>query len=689
MKPHRTIVLVAGLAALAAAPASRPAPVATGLPPLVFVSRQPLPGGLGVPGIGPTGRTAAAGGRLMVLRSGGIAKPLLADGACYDVSDPAVSWDGRRIAFAGLAAPESSWRIYTVNADGRGLAPLTRDDGARDLSSLGAAAARFARFDDFDPCWLPDGRVCFASTRFPQIAEVGGVPSSNLYVVNADGTRLRRISSERNGAEEPTVDLETGRIVFARWWTNRFFASERDPSGITTDRALAVPSDTVDLWQAITITPDGDLPKLAGGNPRVRLETMAYQPLVLRDGTLIGVRAEEPSLFPAGGGLTLVAFPRRFAPARVIAGGEGRSACAPAALPDGRIVFSYDAAGSGDFGLFVAEPDGRGLARVLDLPGTLELDAAPLAARRLPPVLRPIYADLPHALPVSRNAELHDLVDTFRFDCLNVFANAPVDFPVPDAVPFQSGVRIRFYAVLARPDSPAGDTAVLVRESTVDRTGQVHEHDLPADAPMFEQLVDAHGHVLRSTMGPAQVPGFNSGRFGGGTKCVGCHLGHSVIPVAESAHLGKVFNAATSASVAASSVAPGTAGARAAVDRRARGPAGEVGWIAGSLEDQQIALSWRSPIDLETLVLYAIGPLSAAGTDLRIRECELAFYCQGREIRRQVIRRELSPSGTRIECQGIRVDSLEVRPTRSVGRILGRAAVGLAEIETLARLPEN
>ena len=398
------------------------------------------------------------------------------------------------------------------------LAALTRTDRATDLSPLGAAARRFQRYDDVDPCWLPDGRVCFASTRYPQASEVAGLNASNLFVVGAKGTGLVRITTERNGAEEPAVDPRTGRIVYARWWLNRYLASEREAIGATTDRALAVPADTVDLWQAVSIEPDGNGIRLAGGHPRVRAELAAYQPLVLSDGTLLGVRGD---LLAPGAGknrLTLECFPGGFAPPRHLAGPlsrAGGSACAPAVLPGGRILFSYDHRGSGDFALHTASTLGSVPRRLLDLPGTLELDAAPIVARKRPPILAGGLPPIATDLPLVRTEQLGESGRTFRFDCLNVFANAPVDAPFPDGVPAVRGARIRFFAVLSRPEAVGGDSLVLVRESEVNLEGGVHEHGMPADTPLFEQLVDSKGRVLRSSSGPAHVPGFNSGRLGG------------------------------------------------------------------------------------------------------------------------------------------------------------------------------
>jgi hypothetical protein len=684
MRNARLLLLVIPLLSLAAAAAP------PRLPALVFVSRNgPGAGMAGVPGVGPRDRTLASGGSLLVRESNGRFRVLLPAGTLFDASDPCVSWDGKRIVFAGAAARDSAWRIYVVGADGRGLRAITRTDRALDLAPLGGDPGVFERYDDFDPCWLPDGRVCFASTRFPQIAEAGGRVASNLFTVNADGTDLRRLTTERNGGEEPAVDPATGRILYTRWWFNRYLASESETSGITTDRTCAVPSDTVDLWITVSAMTDGDGVRLAGGDPRGRASMAAYQPAMLTDGTLVGVRGERLALSPDGGRLTVQIFPRGFAAPVPLAGGgvNGVSACAPAFLPDGRVVLSLDRAGSGDFGLYAVRQDGSGLERILDFPGTLELDAAPLVAHRRPPVLAPQLVSPMPDLPVTSVARLHDLTNTFRFDCLNVFANAGIDQPFPAAPPMQQGVRIRFYAALARPGSALGDSVVLVRESPVSPYGAVHQEDMPSDVPMFEQLVDDRGRVLRSASGPAHVPGFNAGRFGTGTKCVGCHAGHSALPVPESHGLGKWLNASPSAEVTATGAAPGTAGPAAIADRRTLGPPAEVAWV-GLSADETLRLQWKWPIEVNALVVYALRPGSAPGTDLRIHQCEFRFFRNGQETGSKVMRAALSPGGTRVECDGVRVDAIEIHPLRVTGRVMNRPVVGIAEVETIARMAD-
>src|SRR5262252_4828267 len=148
--------------------------VPQGIPSIVFVSRHPVPGDpRAVPGLGPAHRTVATGGRLMVREASGTVREILPKGTLFDVSDPAVSFDARSIAFAGTPAADSAWRLFVVDLDGHELRAVTRSD-----------ENRAGRYDDFDPCWIGGRRLCFASTRHGLTAEYADVPVSNLYVVD-------------------------------------------------------------------------------------------------------------------------------------------------------------------------------------------------------------------------------------------------------------------------------------------------------------------------------------------------------------------------------------------------------------------------------------------------------------------------------------------------------------------------
>ncbi|MGH7731981.1 MAG: TolB family protein [Candidatus Eiseniibacteriota bacterium] len=534
----RAGVLALALAATGAAPG--------GLPPIVFVSRNPVPDDpSAIPGLGPHHRAVATGGRLLVRERDGRVRELLPAGAFYDVSDPSVSPDARRITFAAVAHRDSSWHIWVVGLEGEDLRQVTFD--------LPHLRSRGEGDDDLDPCWINDTSLVFASTRDTQRAQYADVAVTNLYLTSApSATRsygYLRITSERNAAEEPTMDWRRRRIVFSRWWFNRYQAA-RDASGITTDPAMALTRDTVNLWQTMEMSPGARVPRLAAGDLRTRRGTMGYQPALLADGTIVSVYAANLGLSPRPGGTGIHALARDFGGERRLAGalvpGRGGdayagteglappSACAPAGLPDGRVLFSYDPGARGDFGLYVMRADGTRLARLLDFPGTLELDAAPVVRHRLPPREPPLAGDELEQPPPAPGPDgiIHiTLSSTFRYHALDVFADGPPGSPARGAAPRTEGARIRFYRTLPRPWREGGDTAVLVREAPVGPRGEVNERGLPADTPMFEQLVDREGRALMTAHGPAHVAGSNAGTAGTTSRCVGCHLGHSTLPV--------------------------------------------------------------------------------------------------------------------------------------------------------------
>ena len=273
----------------------------------VFVSRNPVPSIIfddpgAVPGLGPEYRTIAVGGRLLVRKADGSIQSLVDARQLYDVADPCVSWDATMIVFSGLEHPDSNWRIYQIDADGSRFKQLTYTDRALDLSQFGAAAPFLARYDDFDPCYLPDYRIVFASTRYPSIASYYQLLTSNLFVIHSDGTGIKRLTTERNGGEEPSIDPITGRIVYARWWVNTDRPSNQTRDGISRVGNQTLTDDIANIWHAVSIRPDGTELKLYAGFARTRFGTQTYKPSLLDDGRLLSVFSPYTSMTPAIGG---------------------------------------------------------------------------------------------------------------------------------------------------------------------------------------------------------------------------------------------------------------------------------------------------------------------------------------------------------------------------------------------------
>jgi Tol biopolymer transport system component len=118
-----------------------------------------------------------------------------------------VAWspDGSRIAFGRFSQTgPAHGQIWTVRIDGSDPRQLTADDAGGN-----------------EPAWSPDGAmIAFLSDRADPLAhQVGHAPISDLYVMNADGTGVIRLTKSSdcggNGVTSPSWSPDGSRLVFA------------------------------------------------------------------------------------------------------------------------------------------------------------------------------------------------------------------------------------------------------------------------------------------------------------------------------------------------------------------------------------------------------------------------------------------------------------------------------------------
>lgn len=140
------------------------------------------------------------------LAQGGKVATLLevSDGVARDLE---VHFDGQTLLFAMRHSAAEPYAIYEMAADGTNLRQLTRPVGATDI----------------DPCYLPDGRIAFASTRDGKFCGCNRHIQANLFVMAADGTKVRQIGRNNLFESRPSV-LSDGRILYDRWeYVDRHF----------------------------------------------------------------------------------------------------------------------------------------------------------------------------------------------------------------------------------------------------------------------------------------------------------------------------------------------------------------------------------------------------------------------------------------------------------------------------------
>ncbi len=128
----------------------------------------------------------------------GQATTILAD-AKGGLRDPQVRYDGKRVLFSYRRGGTENYLLYECNLDGSDLRQITSGE-----------------HDDFEPSYLPDGGIVFVSSRCNRWVNCWVSQVAVLYRCEADGSRLRPISSNNEHDNTPWP-LPDGRILYTRW----------------------------------------------------------------------------------------------------------------------------------------------------------------------------------------------------------------------------------------------------------------------------------------------------------------------------------------------------------------------------------------------------------------------------------------------------------------------------------------
>ena len=158
--------------------------------------------------------TGPAAVKTIDLARGGRVKTLLdlPEGVARDLD---VGFDGRTILFSMRRNVKDDYHVYEMVADGSGLRQLTALPGV----------------SDFDPLYLPDGRIAFSSTREPKYCMCNRHIMGNLFRMDADGANIHQIGRSTLHEGHGTLTPE-GTIVYDRWeYVDRNFG---DAQGVWT-----------------------------------------------------------------------------------------------------------------------------------------------------------------------------------------------------------------------------------------------------------------------------------------------------------------------------------------------------------------------------------------------------------------------------------------------------------------------
>ena len=117
------------------------------------------------------------------------------------IRDPAVSWDGKQVAFAWKKSLDGDdYHIHELDLTDNRIRQVTQGSGVA----------------DYEPAYLPNGDFIFSSTRCVQTVDCWWTEVSNLYACGPDGRHVRRLGFDQVHTVYPQV-LDDGRVIYTRW----------------------------------------------------------------------------------------------------------------------------------------------------------------------------------------------------------------------------------------------------------------------------------------------------------------------------------------------------------------------------------------------------------------------------------------------------------------------------------------
>jgi len=119
------------------------------------------------------------------------------------VGDVDLNFDGDKMLFS--MPNEKHWQVFEIDAKGENLRQVTQGFISEHA-------------ENYDPCYLPSGKIIFDSTApgqgVPCIGAGGRV--ANLYQMEANGEGVRQLCFDQDHNWCPTV-MENGRVMYLRW----------------------------------------------------------------------------------------------------------------------------------------------------------------------------------------------------------------------------------------------------------------------------------------------------------------------------------------------------------------------------------------------------------------------------------------------------------------------------------------
>ncbi len=444
----------------------------------------------------------------------GVVEPLLDDPHGV-LRDPAVSWDGKRLAFAWKKSlNDDDYHLYELDLSNKAVRQVTAGKGVA----------------DYEPAYLPNDELIFASTRCVQTVDCWWTEVSNLYACDSNGKRLRRLGFDQVHTVYPQV-LDDGRVIYTRWDYNDrgqvfpqpLFQMNADGSGQAGFYANS-------SWFPTTIAHARGIP---GSGQVLAILCGHHTPQTGKLAVIDPARGREENQ-----GVQLVSPERETKAERIDGyGQQGELFCYPFPLDASQWLVSYAPdgwsgserrGGDASFGLYWMDRAGHRELLASD-PALPCLQAVVLAARPRPPQ-RASQIDWKRdtaACYVSDIYQGQGLAGVAR-GTIRKLRVVALDFRVAGIGENHNGGPAGG-ALVSTPiaiGNGAWDVKRVLGDATVQEDGSAY-FEVPARTPVYFQALDSHGRAVQTmrtwnTLQPGEV-----------ASCVGCHENRNSTPLVE------------------------------------------------------------------------------------------------------------------------------------------------------------
>ena len=399
------------------------------------------------------------GARIVLVEPGKKARPLT--GEFHSACDPDVSFDGKRMLFAGQREATDPWNLFEMELDGSGVRQVTDDPG--DARNPVYQGGMYAITSD-----RPWDQITFVSTRAGEINEYGNAPSTNLYSCLMDGSSVRRLTFNPSSDLDPTV-LPDGRLLFSSWQRSTL---EHGPLG------------RVALFAALT---DGlDYALFAGDEGR----RIKHMPCVTDERLVVFVEGDRVG-WDGAGSLASVSLRRNLHSYRPITEPGDGLFVTPSALQGNRILASRrPPGGDGTHAVVRLDAITGGFETVFDDPAFHDVQAKAVVARPRPDGRSsPVSDDRPNGVLYGLNVYDSDFANRGWVE-----PGQAVRLRVLEGIP-------RTGTAGAATEGTTGTAPMLPRrflgEVAVEEDGSFNI-EVPANIPIELQLIDDEGLALRT-----------------------------------------------------------------------------------------------------------------------------------------------------------------------------------------------